>query len=136
MNILTLRATGGRQVTVHRDLVEFGYHRTILPAFVVATTTGYRATLPECRRDDCEAGTVEPCALPYGHTKSAKGANGCDGSNGTSNGRCHEWHEPSVRRFAEDVLATFAYKLPAVPKGVAGPGVPRSKYRPEAWTTT
>lgn len=92
--------------------------------FEVSTSTGYLATLPACGRDECMAGTVTPCALRYGHTKSAKGANGCDGSASVRNGRCHAWHWPSVERFAGEVLKTYGAKVKpgqvGVPRGSVG----------------
>ncbi|SCL32852.1 hypothetical protein GA0070616_4571 [Micromonospora nigra] len=74
--------------------------------FEVTTPTGYRAILPACPCE-IEDPRRKPCALRYGHGKSVKGADGCDGSNSVANGRCHDWHWPSAERFARDVLATF-----------------------------
>ena len=46
------------------------------------------------------------CPLPWGHSKSARGAStGCTGSNGYA---CHNWHDERAVRHAGEILKTYA----------------------------
>ncbi|MFD6638358.1 hypothetical protein ACFWDN_21355 [Micromonospora chalcea] len=104
--------------------------------FVVVGSSGYRATLPTCRRDDCEAGRVRPCATPTG----ARGQHAVNGKTSVaawldhSREFCHAWHWPSVERFAGDVLKTYGAKptrQPAV--GVARGAIGVRHFARVAW---
>jgi hypothetical protein len=110
------------------------------PYFVVLGTPGsFRAELRACLFDDCLNGKRECCAIRltthHGFQHAVKLDNGKT-SHGTdawlkhTRTHCHDWHWPTVERFALDVLATYGAKRqrPA-PVGVArGMTVPMSAY--------
>ncbi|TDB84225.1 hypothetical protein E1091_17660 [Micromonospora fluostatini] len=70
--------------------------------FEVTASSGYRATLPACWRDECAAGAVTACPKPADHARVDNQAN-----REHNRTHCHGWHWPSVERFARGVLATF-----------------------------
>lgn len=101
--------------------------QTLAARFVVLGSSGYRAELPVCLNDLCANGTRVPCAIPltthYGHQHSVKVdgkvANSVDAWLRHTQTHCHDWHWPTVERFAREVLATYGAR-PALASGKSG----------------
>ncbi len=86
----------------------------------------YRAQLPVCLFDLCTDGTRTPCVTPltthYGRQHAVNGKSSIDAWLKHCETHCHDWHWPTVERFAREVLATYG----AAPKFESGrPGIPR-----------
>lgn len=88
-------------------------------AFIVTTSTGYRASLPACRADACVNGSRVPCAKPVGdnHRHAGMSVNRWLAHVKT---HCHGWHTETARAFADDVARTFgsAKRVKATPSGL------------------
>ncbi|MDG4792732.1 hypothetical protein [Micromonospora sp. WMMD1082] len=93
---------------------------TIPLRFEITTSSGYRATLTACGRDECREGTVIPCPKPETHSRTSNPAN-----REHNRSHCHAWHWPSIERFAGEVLKTYGAKTR--PGQV---GVPRGSIHP------
>jgi hypothetical protein len=120
----------GHQVTV--TLEPAMMHGRMVPAYVIATDTGYRAVLEACGRDECAAGDREPCPILRG----PDGQHPVDGKRASVDRwlehcrtRCHFWHECNARTMAEEVLKT--YRRTTSKPGPAG--ITTSAYRTWAW---
>lgn len=78
--------------------------------FLVTGSSGYRAELRACLRDECQAGRFTPCAIRPGgvtHQHAVNGKNTVNVWLAHIKTHCHGWHWPSVESFAERVLKTY-----------------------------
>lgn len=65
--------------------------------FIVTTSSGFRAVLPACMRDECAAGYLIPCTRPNNHITTVPAwLRHCET-------HCHGWHRERVEAFAESV---------------------------------
>lgn len=87
-------------VRVERVMLTGRYGRRYW-AFVVTTSSGYRAELEECIRDECAAGRLTPCLKPDNHIASTP-----EWLRHIKT-YCHDWHVETVEHFANQVLATY-----------------------------
>jgi hypothetical protein len=78
----------------------------------------YVAHLPPCLRDECREGRLTECKKPYGHISEVKAWLKHSATH------CHDWHEASARRFAEQVLKTYGKPVPAPGRA----GIPAGGY--------
>jgi len=81
----------------------------VVVRYVVSGSSGYRAVLPACIRDDCIDGRVAPCEIRTGDRAQHAVAGKTSVSAWLAHSRthCHGWHEVNARRFAREVLATY-----------------------------
>jgi len=88
--------------------------QTLISRFVVIGSSGYRAELPVCLFDLCTDGTRTPCVTPlathYNRQHAVNGKSNIDAWHKHCETHCHEWHWPTVERFAREVLATYGSK--------------------------
>lgn len=96
-------------VTVTEETVTRGDGTVVVNRYIVASPTGYRASLPACYADDCLEGRRKVCAIPTGDRgeHSVKGGSGVRAWLNHSREYCHGWHALTVERYARDVLKSF-----------------------------
>lgn len=92
--------TSTETITGSREMLP-DQHGVMRPYFVIVSTTGFRAELPEC---GCERA---PCGN-YAHRNYAhRDAKRQDEHQRT---HCHSWHAPMANAFAQKVAGTYGRK--------------------------
>jgi len=96
-------------VTLAEEYATLAGGTAVVARYVVTGSSGYRAVLPACPRDDCRDGFITPCVTRL-HECGQHAVAGKTSVNAWlvhSRTHCHDWHEVTARRFARDVLATY-----------------------------
>src|SRR4051812_24434378 len=100
----------GRGVWVLLTTISAMLSTGVYPArFEITTSTGYKAILPACLRDDCLAGAIVSCGKAA-HLHGQPASIGYPKWREHARTHCHSWHLAHAEAFAAEVGKTYKRK--------------------------
>lgn len=85
--------------------------------YIVTTSTGYLATIPQCDRDDCREPDrygIAECRRPLDsrHQHDVNGSTSVNAWLRHAASHCHGWHDGRAQDFADALRKTYGKRIP------------------------